>query len=137
MRRPYLGWMITVALTCQTGVTAAAGLDGSAPISCATTVTFDCDPNDDCIEDSPEAINLPRLIRLDFAAKKAFTKVVGAEVRTAEIGSQQVVADRLILQGVQNGAAWSLAVSQKTGIMSLSVSGDSVAIVAFGICEEF
>jgi hypothetical protein len=137
MRRSLLAWMAAVALTGSAAAAAAAGLDGGAPITCETSVTFDCAPDGDCIKDSPEAIDLPRLIRLDFAAKKAFTKSSSGEERTADIASQQVGQDRLILQGVQSGAAWSLAVSQKTGVMSLSISGDEAAIVAFGTCEAF
>jgi len=137
MRRPHLAWMTVAALTGLAATAAAAGLDGGAPITCETSVTFDCAPDGDCIKDSPEAIDLPRLIRLDFAAKKAFTKSASGDERTADIASQQVDQDRLILQGVQSGAAWSLAVSQKTGIMSLSISGDEAAIVAFGTCEAF
>jgi hypothetical protein len=135
MRRPHLTWTVLAALTGSAAAAEAAGLDGGAPITCATSETFDCAPDGDCIKDSPEAIDLPRLIRLDFAAKKAFTKLASGEELAAEIASQQVDQDRLILQGVQSGAAWSLAVSQKTGIMSLSISGDGVAIVAFGTCE--
>jgi len=116
---------------------AAAGLDGTEPVTCATSVTFDCAPNGDCIKDSPEAINLPRLIRLDLPAKKAFTKWASGEERTAEIASQKVEQGRLILQGIQNGNAWSLTVSQETGVMSLSMAGDGAAIVAFGVCEAF
>ena len=137
MRRPHLAWMVVAVLAGSAAPVAAAGLDGSTPITCATSVTYDCGLSGDCIKDSPEAINLPRLIRLDFAAKKVFTNWGTGEDRSAEIGSQLVDQDRLILQGVQNGNAWSLAVSQKTGVMSLSISGDEAAIVAFGVCEAF
>jgi hypothetical protein len=137
MRRPHLAWMIAAVLVGAAAPVAAAGLDGTVPITCATSVTYDCGLSGDCIKDSPEAINLPRLIRLDFAAKKVFTKWGTGEDRSAEIGSQQVDQNVLILQGVQNGNAWSLAVSQKTGIMSLSISGDEEAIAAFGVCEAF
>ena len=137
MRRPHLAWMTLAALIGLAATAAAAALDGGAPITCETSITFDCAPDGDCIKDSPEAIDLPRLIRLDFAAKKAFTKSASGDERAADIASQQVDQDRLILQGVQSGAAWSLAVSQKTGVMSLSISGDEAAIVAFGTCEAF
>jgi hypothetical protein len=116
---------------------AAAGLDGHEPLTCETSETFDCAPNDECIKDSPEAVNLPRLIRLDFAGKRAFTKSASGEQRTAEIASQHVDGGKLILQGVQEGNAWSMAVSQETGIMSLTISGDQAAIVAFGVCGAF
>ena len=137
MRRPGLASMIMAALLGPALPATAAGLDGTEPVTCATSVTFDCAPYGDCIKDSPEAINLPRLIRLDLPAKKAFTKWASGEERTAEIASQKVEQGRLILQGIQNGNAWSLTVSQESGVMSLAIAGDGAAVVAFGVCEVF
>src|SRR5262252_4753863 len=137
MRRPHFAWMTAVALTGSAAAAAAAGLDGGAPITCETSVTFDCAPNGECIKDSPEAINLPRLIRLDFAAKKAFTKWASGEERTAEIAMFRLEGGRLVLQGVQNGNGWSLTVVQESGAMSLAIAGDGAAINAFGVCQAF
>jgi hypothetical protein len=137
MRRPGLASMIMAALLGSALPATAAGLDGTEPVTCATSVTFDCAPYGDCIKDSPEAINLPRLIRLDLPAKKAFTKWASGEERTADIASQKIEEGRLILQGIQNGNAWSLTVSQESGVMSLAIAGDGTAVVAFGVCEVF
>jgi hypothetical protein len=137
MRRPGFASMIVAALACPALPMAAAGLDGSGPVTCATSVTFDCAPNGECIKDSPEAINLPRLIRLDLPAKKAFTKWASGEERSAEIASQSVEGGRLILQGIQNGNGWSLTVAQESGAMSLAIAGDGAAIIAFGVCQAY
>jgi hypothetical protein len=65
----------------------AAGLDGHENITCETSETFDCAPNDECIKDSPESVNLPRLIRFDFAGKRAFTKSGSGEERACDLSS--------------------------------------------------
>ena len=137
MRRPGLASMIMAALAGGALPAAAAGLDGTEPVTCATSVTFDCAPNGDCIKDSPEAINLPRLIRLDLPAKKAFTKWASGEERTADIAMFRLEGGRLVLQGVQNGNGWSLTVVQESGAMSLAIAGDGAAINAFGVCQAF
>jgi hypothetical protein len=128
---------LLAAVLLTTGATANAGsIDGTAPAICATVETFECVPNGDCIKDSPEAIALPRFIRLDFAAKQAFAERISGEALTAEIMSQRVEAGRVVLQGIQNGNGWSLAVTQETGAMSLAISSDGVGYVVFGSCTK-
>jgi hypothetical protein len=130
--------LAAVPLIGLTGQALAEDFDGSAPLICATAEAFDCGPNvdcaSDCASDTPETIDLPRFIRLDFAGKRAFTKRQDGEERVAAIASQAVDSGMLILQGVQNAHAWSLLISQTTGAMSLSISGDGVGFVIFGSC---
>lgn len=112
----------------------AGGLDGTAPVVCAASESFDCASDGECVTDAPEAINLPRLIRLDFAAKKAFTKRASGEERVAAIGLQELQEGELILQGIQNGYGWSMAISLESGDMSLAITGGGAGVVVFGTC---
>jgi hypothetical protein len=41
---------------------------------------------------------------------------------------------KLILQGVQNGKAWSMIIKETTGKVSLSGSDDQVGFIVFGAC---
>jgi hypothetical protein len=116
------------------GTSAADGLDGTAPVVCATTQTFDCAAARDCIADSPDAINLPRLMRLDFTARRAFTKRPDGGERIAEIGALTIQEGELLLQGVQAGHGWTMAISRGTGAMSLTIAGDGSGFVVFGTC---
>jgi hypothetical protein len=113
---------------------AAAGLDGKSPVICATNETFDCSPDSDCIKDTPEAVNLPRFIWLDFAKKQARTKRASGEERTAEIRDVNVGDTMINLQGVQGGHGWSIAITKDTGAMSAAISGDQLGFVVFGVC---
>ena len=38
------------------------------------------------------------------------------------------------IEGVRDGLAWSIAISEDTGRLVLSASGDNVAFVIFGAC---
>lgn len=98
------------------GPAVADGINGTEPMICAPSQTFDCDPGRLCIANSPEAVNLPRLIRLDFAAKQAFTKGPNGEERTAQISSRAVQDGELMLQGIQNGFGWTMMISQDSAI---------------------
>ena len=51
------------------------------------------------------------------------------------------IENKLILHGVEEGVAnvedglaWSMAISKKTGKVVLSASGDGVAYIVFGSC---
>ena len=134
MRMQAARLMMVATLAGLSGQAVADGMDGKMPVICATNEVFDCGPNVDCVKDTPDVVNLPRFIRLDFAAKKAFTKRQDGEERTAEITSQQVADGTVILQGIQLDHAWSLVISQATGDMSLTIAGDAVGFVIFGSC---
>jgi hypothetical protein len=134
MNRPLV--VVTTIMTLTGAVTGAIAetLDGKAPLVCAASETFDCAAARQCVADSPEGINVPRLIRIDFAAKKAFTKRLNGEDRESPIGVTQIHEGKLILQGVQGGYGWSMAISQETGAMSLTIADDGVGAVVFGTC---
>ena len=70
MSRTLFVVMFVLSLAGVADAALAGGLDGTAPVVCAINDTFDCASGGQCVAASPEAINLPRLIRFDFAAKK-------------------------------------------------------------------
>jgi len=40
----------------------------------------------------------------------------------------------VLLSGMQNGRRWSLALTEATGYLVVTVAGDQVAFVVFGAC---
>ena len=113
---------------------AAAGFDGSQPLICAALETFACGPGNECLKGTAETINAPQFIRLDFSTQTAHATRPGGEERTSEIRSLTQDKGELILQGVQEGLGWSMAITQENGKMALTASGDRVAFVLFGAC---
>jgi hypothetical protein len=136
MRSFRIAAVLGVTVLGITSIADAAGLDGTGKAICATSETYDCAPNGECIRDTPEGVDLPRFIQIDFAAKTAVTKRISGEERKAVIDSLRTENGNLLLQGVQSDVGWSMNISQETGAMSLVVAGDQVGIVVFGNCTN-
>ena len=129
--------MLAVCLGIWSLTATAAEFDGKEPLICATTETYECVPGGECLEGTPESINAPQFIRLDFEGKKArATRPDGVE-RTSDITFSEPNEGELILQGVQGGLGWSMAITPDSGKMTLSASGDGVIFALFGACTGY
>lgn len=133
MRR-YQLVILAACLGLLAGPVSAAGFDGSKPLLCASIETFDCASGGDCLKGTAESMNVPQFIRLDFKAKVARATRPDGEERTSKIGSMTQNDGALILQGVQGGLGWSMAIAQDGGKMALTAAGEQVGFVIFGAC---
>jgi hypothetical protein len=89
----------------------------------------------------PDTVGLPRNFFIDFKAKKLRPSKDSLVRKTSNIYRVAHIENKLILQGVDEGVenvddglAWSITISKKTGKVVLSASGDGVAYVVFGTC---
>ena len=60
----------------------------------------------------------------------------GLKDHFSPVQNMQSSVDHLILQGVENGRGWDIAINTKTGRMSASGVGDAVSFLAFGACTS-
>jgi len=121
---------VALALTLAAGVSALA--QQASSLLCAVINVVECSAQGECQRSTIESANLPRFIRVNPAARSLAS--TGDDARTAPIQSVERVNDRLILQGGQQGRAWSATVADKTGQMSVAVVEDQTAFVVFGAC---
>jgi hypothetical protein len=89
----------------------------------------------------PDTVGLPRNFLIDFEEKKVRPSKDSLIRRTSQIKRVEHIENKLILQGIEEGVenvddglAWSMAISKKSGMVVLSASGDGVAYVLFGKC---
>jgi len=78
---------------------------------------------------------------MDFQEKRVLPSKESMIRRISSIKHMEHIENKLILQGVEEGVenvedglAWSMAISKKTGKFVLSASGDGRAYVVFGTC---
>jgi hypothetical protein len=111
---------------------AAGPFDGSVPLLCAAIDLMECAAGGECQRRTAEDVNLPRLLTLDFKAQS----LVAADDsnRTAPIQRVERVNGRLILQGGQEGRAWSVVIEEATGKLSAGVVDQQGAFAVFGVC---
>jgi hypothetical protein len=114
------------------GAALSADMDGTAPILCALITVTECDRWGDCGPADPEVLALPPFIRVD-ASKKTMEATDGSGRKTTiqTVGKEN---GRLLLQGAENGRAWSLVIGQKAGEMTAEVADHDGGFVISGTC---
>jgi len=112
---------------------AAGKYDGSAPMLCAVTAVSECTADGKCERSAPQAgNNLPTFMRVDVKGK--VLKADDGSGRKTDIKSSSIVDDQLMLQGIENGKAWSMVIKSETGRWGGSVVEDDGSFALFGAC---
>jgi hypothetical protein len=115
--------------------------DGSKPLAGSVDKILEIYPSRINSDADPDSVGLPRNFYIDFKEKLVRPSKDSVIRRTSKIKRVEHIENKLILQGVEDGVenvddglAWSMAISKKTGKVVLSASGDGVAYVVFGTC---
>lgn len=136
-------WIIVLAVfTCILPFSVQAGsFDGSQSLLCAPQLAIECGPDGKCEQAMAASVNLPNFFQIDFSAKELTAITESEKKRTSKIKSMEFLDNKLVLQGaedglegVRDGLAWSMSISQNTGRLVVSASGENEAFVIFGAC---
>jgi hypothetical protein len=112
----------------------AGDFDGSQPLLCATIKAIECGPDGECFHGMAESVNLPQFFKIDFNNKMITATKESVNKRTSRIKTKERFDGKLILQGMGDELAWSMAISERTGKMVITASGEQVGFVVFGAC---
>lgn len=129
-----LGLSVVAASLVFAWPAAAAGkYDGSAPMLCAVTAVSECTADGKCQRSAPQAgNNLPTFMRVDL--KEKVLRADDGSGRKTDIKGSSVVDGQLMLQGIENGKAWSMVIKSDTGRWGGSVVEDDGSFALFGAC---
>ena len=124
---------VLACLALASPASAAGKYDGSAPMLCAVTAMSECEANGQCQRSAPQSgNNLPTFLRVDVKARSVSAN--DGSGRKTEIKGSSVVDDQLMLQGIENGKAWSMVIESDTGRWGGSVVEDDGLFALFGAC---
>ena len=113
---------------------AAEQLDGSSDMVCAVTDVVACLENATCAQGQARDFELPEIMVVDSKQKVIRGALESGEKAVSSIKNSERSGDHLILQGVENGRSWDIAINTNNGKMSASLVGDGVSFLSFGIC---
>jgi hypothetical protein len=128
------GLSVTLACLALASPASAAGkYDGSKPMLCAVSAVSECTANGKCEPSAPQVgNNLPNFLRVDVPGRVLTDNEAGG--RKTEIKASAVVDGQLMLQGVENGKAWSMVISSEGGRWGGSIVENDGLIAVFGAC---
>jgi hypothetical protein len=119
----------------------AGDFDGSKPLLVSVARILECTPVEGCRDVSAASAGLPQFLKIDFTKKIIRPAREGEDIPDTTIERSEQVDGKLILQGAEDGykdlrdgLGWTLAISEDTGQVVLTASGDQVAFVVFGAC---
>ena len=118
-----------------------ASFDGSKTMICAPQFVIECGPGGKCEQAMAASVNLPNFFQIDVSAMEITTLTESDNKRTSTIKTKEFLDGKLFLQGaddgiegVRDGLAWSISITQDTGRLVLSAAGGNEAFVIFGAC---
>jgi len=134
-------WIVCVLL-CSIMAASAVGaedFDGTRPLLVSVIRAVECVPDGSCREVPLASVELPQFLKIDFSKKTIRSADDDDKTPATVIERQEVVDGKLILQGAEDGyekmrdgLGWTMAISEATGQVVLTASGDQVAFVVFG-----
>lgn len=125
---------IGLAAALAAGSLAADPLGDARNILCTVLDTHVCVEAAGCAEVLAEELNVPRFIEVDTRAKKLSTTEASGENRETVVDSVQRDAGQITLQGVESGRAFSLFISESTGLATFAAAAEGRSVSVFGIC---
>jgi len=117
-----------------TSTAPADDVTGAEKLLCAPMVANVCRPDETCEQMGPWAANVPMFIEVDLKAKRLSTTEASGLNRATDIRSFVQEDGLMVVQGFQKRRAFSIVITEESGIATFSVAGDDEGAVVFGAC---
>ena len=112
----------------------ADDLTGAKVLLCATATVNVCSDDGECTSGLAWNLNIPSFVEVDLVKKALNTTKASGENRTTPFKNLQREDGLIILQGAENGRAFSFVVVEETGMATVSIAKDGIGVVVFGVC---
>ena len=116
------------------GNAAADDLAGAQSILCTAVQATICTDDGKCSIENPWDLNIPQFLELDLKGKMMATTKASGENRSTPMRTLERENGLLFIQGIEQGRAFSLVISESTGMLSVAVARDGKAVSVFGAC---
>ncbi len=132
---PRFRWIaMALAIVLAAPVVFADDVTGATKLLCTSVQATSCRDDGDCVTDVPWTFNIPQFIEIDTAAKMLSTTKASEELRKSPILTQTRTDGLLVIQGLENGRAFSFVINEKDGRLSAAVARDGITVTVFGAC---
>lgn len=133
-RRTVVAWGAVLLGILGAPALQADDLTGAGKILCTCVQATRCLEGGDCSIDLPWNMNIPQFIEIDLTAKRLSTTQASGENRSTVADVLRREKGKIVLQGLENGRAFSLFIDEVSGMLSAAVAADGQAVAVFGAC---
>jgi len=126
--------MASTPLLAAPATPAANAIDGKSALICSVNNVTACPDSGRCLQGQADAFDLPQFIAVDFADKEVRTTKDSGDKAVSPIKNQENSRNQILLQGVENGHGWTMAIDTTHGRMTISATGEDVSYILFGAC---
>lgn len=128
--------IMTAALLALAMPVLADDVSKSNRMVCATAEVVACAEGGDCMTILPWEIDVPQFVVVDTRKKSIATTKASGENRSTPIQTLFRADAQIILQGIEQGRAFSIVIDEATGLLSAAVARDGFTISVFGACTD-
>jgi hypothetical protein len=126
--------LAATAMLASAGPLFADDISGSSQFLCTAVQASGCAPEGECVSGPPWSMNVPQFIEVDLKAKELRTTRASKENRKTPIKNVERDGHMLILQGYEQGRAFSILIDEESGDFSAAVARDEIGVSVFGSC---
>ena len=101
---------------------------------CAAVSVVACGDGHVCYHGLASQFDLPEVMIVDMSAKQVRGTAESGLKQDSPIRHSESTGSQLILQGVENGHGWSMAIDRASGRMATALSGELANYMIFGTC---
>jgi len=83
---------------------------------------------------TPEGANIPQFVTIDLGAKLVSTTPASGENRSTPLESVRREGGLIVLQGLQNGRAFSFVIGEKSGRASVAIAREELVLAVSAAC---
>ena len=112
----------------------ADDLHGTDTLLCSAVEATVCDVDGECVSGPPWDWDVPQFLEIDLKKKLIATTAASGENRNTPIRNQERADGVIVLQGVQQGRAFSFVINVTTGIASVAIATGNLTVSIFAAC---
>ena len=122
-----------LALLAGGGAVADEDLSGAGKLLCAPVQGGEC-RRDGCSAGAAWDLGVPQFVEIDLDGKSIRTTDASSENLSTKIAHIQRDAGMIVLQGYEQGRAFSMMITESSGFATMGITLDDGGIVVFASC---
>lgn len=116
------------------GSAVADDLSGADRLLCSTLQATACAAAGNCETLPPAELNIPQFVQVDVKGKEISTTPASGENRRTAAQTVKREDGQIVLQGLEQGRAFSLVIDEASGQASFASAAESRGVVVFAAC---